>query len=76
MFSPCRKAGSFLEFRGVIFGFHGPDARDTALPADTVCLTPPKGAAGSDIRPRLMPSMPVSMRLPTLIARLRSLVNM
>ena len=33
------------------------------------CLTPPKGAAGSDISPRLMATMPASMASATLIPR-------
>lgn len=37
-----------------------------------LCLAPPKGAAGSDIRPRLMAIMPLSMPLPTRSARERS----
>ena len=37
-----------------------------------LCFAPPNGAAGSDMRPRLMPTMPVSMPRPTRIARMMS----
>lgn len=39
-----------------------------------LCLTPPKGAAGSEIRPRLMPTIPASSASATRMARLRSAV--